>query len=318
MKKIVNDSRLMIKVCDLYYNQGLNHQQIADMINVSRPTIAKIISSSLDSGVVSIKINNLDSIKFWDLEQKLKNKYALKDVVIVDSVPNQKETLGLACAKYLNNIVKNGDIVGVSMGETLNKVAYAPIEPSSTGLTFIPLIGGMGQLGTQLHSNHIAEKMASVYNGKFIPLYAPARVSSSKARNEFIKEKSVAEVLKFHKDLDIALVGIGYPNENSSIKATNYFRDNEIESLIDREVVGDICMQFYDKNGDTSPYKNDNNVIALNINKLKKIPYSIGVAGNIDKLSAIKGAIKGSYINVLITDFECAEAMLSDSGRCEA
>ena len=71
-------------------------------------------------------------------------------------------------------------------------------------------------------------------------------------------------------------------------------------------------MQFYDINGDTSSYEDDNNVIGMDIAKLRSVPRSIGIVGGIEKLRAIKGAINGHYINTLITDIRCAEALISE------
>ena len=88
------------------------------------------------------------------------------------------------------------------------------------------------------------------------------------------------------------------------------FQVDEIEKLISKNVAGDICMQFYDEDGNTSPFKEDNNVVGIDIHQLKKVPHSIGIAGGTDKLSAIRGAIKGRYINTLITDISCAQALL--------
>lgn len=315
MKKIANDIRIMIKVCDLYYNQNMKHQQIADILNISRPTVSKILSSAVEQKIVSIDIYNLDTVKYWDLEQQLKKKLDLNDIVIVDTTENDAELkamLGNAAAKYLEHTVKDGDSIGISMGSTLYHIAQYPFEHTQNNITFVPLIGGMGNLRTELHSNHLAEKLTKVYGGTFVPLYAPARVSNASVRRELVKEPSVASVLSLQKNLSISVVGIGYPNENSSIKATGYYKTNEIQSLIERGVSGEICMQFYDIQGNTSQYKNDNNIIGLDINRLKKIPCSIGVAGGIDKLTAIKGAIKGKYINTLITDYSCAEALLYD------
>ena len=63
---------------------------------------------------------------------------------------------------------------------------------------------------------------------------------------------------------------------------------------------------------DTSPYEDDNNVIGMDISKLRTVPRSIGIAGGIEKLRAIRGAINGHYINTLITDIQCAEALISE------
>lgn len=70
-------------------------------------------------------------------------------------------------------------------------------------------------------------------------------------------------------------------------------------------------MQFYDIEGHTGPYASDNAVIGMDIHRLCKVPCSVGIAGGKEKLSAIQGAINGKYINVLITDTECARALLS-------
>lgn len=312
MKKIINDSRLMIKVCELYYRQNKNQQQIANILNISYPTVSRLLSGAKQQNIVNITINNLDMVKYWDLEQQLKKIFNLQDVMIVDSSEDSckdKRKLGIAASRYLENIVCCGDKVGISMGSTLYHMAYSPITKTAKNITFVPLVGGMGRLRTELHSNHLAEALAKKYNGSFVPLYAPARVSNKVVRKELKNESSVLEVLTLQKDLSAAIVGIGYPNDNSSIKATGYYKDDEIQSLLSRNVAGEICMQFYDISGDTSLYKNDNTVIGINLNMLRKIPYSIAVVGGTDKIPAIIGAINGKYINVLITDYNCAKGL---------
>ncbi len=112
--------------------------------------------------------------------------------------------------------------------------------------------------------------------------------------------------------LDIAIVGIGFPNEQSSIKATEYFKENEIDSLLERKVAGELCMQFYDVSGSTAAYKDDNTVIGIDIKRLRDIPRTIGIAGGVEKIAAIRGAINGRYINTLITDVRCAQALASE------
>jgi DNA-binding transcriptional regulator LsrR (DeoR family) len=112
------------------------------------------------------------------------------------------------------------------------------------------------------------------------------------------------------KRMDMALVGIGYPNEYSSITATGYYDEEAIEELKRRQVAGDICMQFFDEKGDTSLYSADNNVIGIDIAYLTKVSCCVGIAGGMDKLKAIRGAICGGYINRLITDCDCARALL--------
>ncbi|MCD8020245.1 MAG: sugar-binding transcriptional regulator [Clostridiales bacterium] len=314
MKKVVDDVRLMVKVCDMYYNQNLSQQVIGNTLNLSRPTVSRLLVSAREKGIVQITVSNLESIAHWELERKLEKMYALKEVIIVDSgstEKEQKEILGSAAGQYLNTTIKDGYTVGVSMGSTLYQVVHHMPEPTAKGVTFVPLIGGMGQLRMDLHSNNLAESLAKIYEGRFVPLHAPARVSSKDVRDEFMKEKSLAETLNIARHLDVAILGIGYPFKNSAITATGYFKENEIENLKKKNVAGDICMQFFDVTGNTSPFEKDNYVIGIDIHNLCTISHSVGIAGGIDKISSIRGALRGHYINTLITDICCAEALAS-------
>lgn len=44
--------------------------------------------------------------------------------------------------------------------------------------------------------------------------------------------------------------------------------------------------------------------------QIKKIRNRIGIAGGVERVKAVKGAIAGGYINILITNNECAEKLL--------
>lgn len=315
MKKLIDDPRLMIKVCDLYYNQEASQQQISKQLGLSRPTVARLLASAREQKIVEIRIPGLDTIEYWELEQKLEQQYGLREVLVVDSGDSEEDletALGSAAAGYLQYMIKDGDIVGVSMGSTLYHMVSMLTNPKAEQLTFVPLIGGMGRLRTELHANSLAENMARFYDGMFVPLHAPARVSSRQIRDELMREESILSVIGLFARLDVALVGIGYPNERSAIQATGYFKENEMESLIKRNVAGELCMQFYDGNGDTAPFHSDNNVVGIDIHRLKKVPRSVGIAGGLEKLPAIRGAIQGRYINTLITDVRCASALASE------
>ena len=315
MRKVIDDPRLMVRVCDLYYNQNISQQQIAKDLNLSRPTVSRILALARERGIVKISISNLEAVEYWELERKLEKLYGLEEVIIVgegSSPDKTKEALGAAAARYLEYTIKDGNTVGVSMGSTLYNVVSQVMYPEAKRVTFVPLVGGVGRVRMELHANSLAESLSRIYDGKFVPLHAPARVSSRNIRDELLREDSLIPAIRLMNKLDIAIVGIGYPNENSAIMATGYFKENEIESLINRKVAGELCMQFYDIYGDTSPYENDNNVIGLEVSRLCSVPRSIGIAGGIEKLRAIKGAINGRYINTLITDIRCAEALISE------
>ena len=205
MKKVVDDPRLMIKVCDLYYNQNISQQQIGKFLGLSRPTVSRLLASAREQNIVQITIPDLDTITYWELEQKLEAQYGLREVLIVDSGHSQeslKTALGRAAARYLQYLIKSGDIVGVSMGSTLYHMILSLTKPKIPDVTFVPLIGGMGRLRTELHANSLAENMSRFYDGEYVPLHAPARVSNRQIRDELLKEASLLSAIELFGRLE--------------------------------------------------------------------------------------------------------------------
>ena len=316
MKKVVNDLCLMIKACDMYYNENLSQQEIASALNISRPTLSRLLTGAREQNLIRIEVADVEFVKYWELSERMKTKYQLKDVLIADSGTTDEETkknIGFLAAAYLGHLIKDGDVVGISMGSTLHRVVSEMEECRDKKITVIPLVGGVGQANIKIHANSLAEHLAHLYHSEFHPIFAPARVYSQVVRNELMKDMSVTNMMSYVSKLNIAILGIGYPNEYSSIKATGYFAENEMETLIRKGVAGEINMQFYDARGNTAPFKEDNYVIGVEAQKLKKIPLTIGIAGGRDKEKAIKGAIGGGYINTLITDHACALSLMEEA-----
>lgn len=315
MKKIVNDLRIMLKVCDMYYKQDLNQEDIAQRLGLSRPTVSRILKNARADGLVQIDIFPPGEIHYFELERAIERQYGLKDVIIIKEDPSldvQKREVGKATAQFLMRVVKNNNIIGVSMGTTLTHIAPFLSPGSGPNLTFIPLVGGMGQLGMEVHCNQIVADLARASHGKFMLMHAPAMVSDQRIKDNLMQDAYISKVLDMTRKLDVALVGIGVPTSESTVIATGYYSAEDVRQLRENNVAGDVCMHFYDINGNTDCFTVNNNVCGMDINDLRHTPYSIGVATGVSKINAIIGAINGRYINVLITDAACAQQLYAN------
>lgn len=328
MKRVVDDERIMLRVCDLYYNQNLGQQEIAQEMKLSRPTVSRLLINAREKGIVKIILADLNGRNNLEMEQRVARKYGLKEVIVTDSyeAPSKlRAEIGSAAARFLERILKNGDHVGISMGKTLSHIAPYVTADYFRDITFVPMLGGVGDASLQLHSNFLAEALGKAFNGNALALHAPAMVSRIQVKTELLQEESIARILSSVYNLDVAVSGIGAMNENSTVLETGYFSKETLEELrmssIDKELMGitgengnyicgDICLQFFDRNGNQARYEHNQRVIGINIESLRNIPWSIGVAGGISKVEAIQGALKGKYINSLITDIECAKLLV--------
>jgi len=125
MKKVVNDLRLMIKACDMYYNENLSQQEIASALNLSRPTLSRLLTGAREQKLIRIEVADVEFVKYWEISEKLKEKYNLKDVLIADSDETDegtKRNIGTIEAAYLGHLIRDEDVVGISMGSTLHRV----------------------------------------------------------------------------------------------------------------------------------------------------------------------------------------------------
>ena len=84
----------------------------------------------------------------------------------------------------------------------------------------------------------------------------------------------------------------------------------ELDQLRQQGAVGDVCLRFFDVNGNPIENALDNRVIGMQLEQLGKVERSVGIAGGKRKFEAIRGALRGKLINVLITDRRTAERLV--------
>ncbi|MFC3039715.1 sugar-binding transcriptional regulator [Virgibacillus xinjiangensis] len=308
----LEDRRLMVKIATMYYEQGATQSEIAKNVGVSRSLVSKYLTKSKQLGIVEIIIHDEEEHPFTGLETKLERKYGLREVVCVpfSESDQSKKHLGEAASKYLLRMVKDGQIIGVSAGTTLDEVAAAMSSSQYfPELTFVPLVGGMGDERVDIHANHIAATFAERLQAKYRLLHAPVLLDSREAKDIIINQSSIRKVCDTGKQSHIAVVGIGGTPEHSTMVKS--YLNHGIEDDPDyRDVVGDICYNFINEKGE--PVENDWNekCVSLDLDSLRQIPLVIGTAAGEEKVEAIRAALRGKLIHVLITDEVTAKALL--------
>ena len=137
-----NKDRLSIDVAKLYYKSDYSQQQIANKLNLSRPTVSRLLQYAKEKGFVQINI--ADPIEDnSSLEEALCEKYNL-DVVKIAYAPlnttNEiKKSISMKAADYLYEIVKDGDIIGVSWGTTIYNMALNLKHKALKGVQIVQL-----------------------------------------------------------------------------------------------------------------------------------------------------------------------------------
>lgn len=304
---------LAIEIARLYYEEHKTQEEIAAQMGVSRPTISRSLKLAHKIGAVQIRVVDPYFERF-ELEEALKVRFGLQRAIVVpvtrDSYQLVKRDIGTAAADYLVGIVKPGSVLGVSWGTTLEELVGALRPRKRVDVRVVQLVGSVGCSAEPTHANELARRISELFKGEWYLMPAPAIVASESAREALMKEESIAQVLEMGRKADIALVGIGACDPASVIVRSGYLTAEEIEVMERNGAVGDICCRFFDIEGRPCRHGLDRRAISITLEQLRGIGIRIGVAGGRGKVKAILGALRGGYINSLITDEVTAREVL--------
>lgn len=303
-----------IQIAQMYYEQNMTQSEIAAAVGINRTSISRILKKLREEGIVKIIINY--AMNDISLAQRLKNRFHLKEAIVVPVEQDDKQmkltAIGQACAKYLDHITQDNDVIGFSWGSTLAEVVDALDTSSPKHNVFcIPLIGGpSGKLASRYHVNTICYAAARKFNGRSLMIDVPAIAETSSLKKDILETQYFREISHMWDQVNIAVFGIGSLQIAKSSTWFEFYGNESVTKFRDENVAGDVCSHFYDLNGDEIRTHITDRTISIPSEKLKRINYSIGVAESREKVPGIVGALNGHYVNVLITTKETAERIL--------
>ena len=311
--KMENEKTLkIVEAARLYYQLDYSQQEIAKRLDVSRPTVSRLLKQAKETGIVEININNpLETgVK---LTEQLKARFSLKDAVVT-SIPDYednviKKYLGEVAADYIYTQVKENDVIATSWGTTIYEVAKR-LKPKNIGDgNIVQLNGGVSHSETKTYASEIIHLFGEAFNIQTFLLPLPAIVDHVVVKQAIEADRHIQKILKKGKDANLAVFSVGNPVVGSVLLQAEYLSEED-QQLIQSKAVGEICSRFFDIDGNICIESLNNRTIGIELDELAKKETSILVAGGTKKVDAIYGVLKGKYANVLITDQQTATMLL--------
>lgn len=151
------EHELLVRIARMYYEHGLNQQEIAERVGLSRSRISRLLTEAREAGIVQVTI--VDEFKEeHELGGKLAAMYELKRAVVCpiseSSTKSLRWHLGQAAARLLKEIVRDGDVVGVTGGTTMLEMAEALRPFKRQNVRVVQLEGTLSGKGeTLIHGN---------------------------------------------------------------------------------------------------------------------------------------------------------------------
>ena len=308
------EERLLYKIAKLYYEEDYTQAQISKELGIYRTTIGRMLKKAKNEGIVKIEVKSKVNEQI-EIEEKIRSYFGMKEIVIVPSKNaltrfDIEGLIGKACSELLNRVVHDKDVIGLAWGTTLGNMVSRLTDITPKNVECVPLVGGPGEMNVEYHVNAIVYKLAEIFNGKSYFIDAAAVYRSKETTREILEASFMKKILELWENLTVAIVGIGSQTSSSNMVWSGMLGESDQNLLESHHVIGDICSRFYTLDGELIESQLSERTISIQLEKLKELNYSIGVAHSRDKAESIIGAMRGKFINVLITDEETAAEII--------
>ncbi len=316
-EKDVDELAIIAEVASMYYEHDIPQNVIAEKMFFSRAKVSRLLKKARELGIVEIVIR-FPLERIVALEKLLCDTFKLSDAVVIINYPeyNNANTrlgrLGKIAGEYLDDQLKDGDTIGLAWGRTLYQLVSQLKPKSSRDIHVVQLTGAAADgYNSQMDSPFLVRKLAEKYKGTYSQLYAPLFVENNIVKKSLVREVIIAKALQEARGVEYLVTGIADFKSGDHLNSWAGYLDNERkQQLIQKGAVGFICGHFLDKNGNPLVDAVEDNLIGITMDDLKAAKNVIAVSGGVDKALATYAALKGGYIDCLITDAYIAERVL--------
>jgi DNA-binding transcriptional regulator LsrR (DeoR family) len=234
--------------------------------------------------------------------------------------PTVAREVGAGAAEYLMRILQSHDKIVISWGGSLlgmvNALFSDPPPKDVEDVMVIQGLGGLGDPNSEVHGSDLTRRLAKALGAQAFLLPAPGVAGSRSAYDALYTDPHVAEALRRAREANLAFMGIGAPRPDSIlVREGTIVSWPELAKLREQGAVGDINLRYFDERGQTIASDLDSRVIGLTLDEIRQIGHIVGVAGGSAKFNAIRAALVGKLVDVLVTDHLTAQRLLDVKGE---
>jgi DNA-binding transcriptional regulator LsrR (DeoR family) len=301
---------LAARVARQYYLEGISKVDIADRLGISRFRVARLLDSARDAGMIRIEIGLPGGSLDAALSAELCSAFGLREAFVF-SFPDDEQTLlrqrlGEAAGQALMDLIKPGDVLGMSWSRTLGGLAAAltqfPPCPIVQLTGAVPPPDGRDLLD-------LVRSVARVGGGPAHTFYAPMILDDAQTAAAVRRQGDVAEAFGLLPSVTIAVVAIGAwaPGHSTIFDAVTPAERDDLAAL---GVRAELAGVFIGADGRPVATPLDRRMIVTPGPVLERIPFVLAVAWGVPKSAAVRAAIRGGFVHGLVTHASLARALL--------
>lgn len=311
--------RMTATVAWLYHSQDLRQSAIAERLNISQSRVSRLLDQAVDLGIIRTTVVLPEDDKSI-LEFELESAYNLKRVHVHDLGEVGDETqlvreLGQLLALHLQSVLLNADVVGfTSWSRALGEAMRNLQSLGQPDVKFvIEMVGDLGPPPLQHLAAQNTQLLANLTGAQPVFLRLPGVVPSREVKQTLLDNDSHARTaLRKLDGLDFALTGIGAVGIVPPLRAgDNFFTAAQIARAKKLGAAGELNLRYIAEDGEPVNADFEELVIGATLDQLRHADRRLGVAGGPSKYRAIRAALIGGWLNMLVTDSTTAQWLLA-------
>ena len=298
------EDKLLTKVAWYYYIEGYTQQEIGEYLSIPRLRVNRLLDKARKAGIIQFSVREGDS-KRMIVERELITQFGLKDAFVVPSPLNEQdinESVAKAAAMYIHERLEKTGYINMGYGDTSSRILNHLANICEFPVNVVSLTGGVNY--------YLPNTRSSIFNAKLYLTPAPLLMASEDIVKAMEQEPSVKQIRHMATLAQMSIVGIGGVDSNATLLTNGTLNHSDVLLLSMQGAVGDMLCHFIDKDGNVIQSSLERRLMSTPLEQLKEMNNSIGVAGGSTKSEAILAALKGNYLDVLITDETTATNVL--------
>ena len=314
----------VLRAANMYYIEGCSQKDIAERLGVSVPTVSRLLKRAKEEGVISFIIPS-PYRECLTLEKKLREHYGLEEVIVVPPEPDGgrdaqavKRAVALEGARYIQRIIRPKDILGVAWGGTMYELIQYLNPCQRTDATFVTLHGSIISCSDKFEVNTLVRRIAMAFGGRQYALAAPGLLESAEQLAELRRQPEIAHIFSLFERITASVSGIGsfYPEPTSPLSRLPYLSEAEYAALAEHRPYGDLMLRFFDENGEECASELAARTLAIGMDTYRRIPHKLIAASGVEKAHTLRAALRGRLADVLVLDYDLADALARLDGLC--
>lgn len=301
------DQALLSDIARRYFLADESKVDIAASLGISRFKVARMLTLARETGVVRISIVAPSSVD-QTLSGELADHLGLRRCVVVETAgsdSDDRRQVAAAAAQILPDIVRKGDLLGLSWSRTVEAMVEAVTDLPRCSV--VQLAGSLSSTGGG--ASDLVYRAARRAGGVAHAVHAPLVVDDSGVAAALRRQPGISETLQLAERLDVSVVAVGAWKAGCSTVWQAVSKELR-EAALQEGAVGEVTGRLIDAEGRAVVSPLDDFVIGASLVQLQGPGERIALVAGPHRAASTVAAVRAGLVTTLVTTADVARAVL--------